>query len=186
MEDSKIIELYYARDERAIDETKSKYHGYLKTVSGNILKDSEDVAECVSDTYLGAWNAIPPARPNIFRAFLAKIARNLSLKKFRSLTAEKRGGSEVAASFDELSDSIADNKSIDESLEIKELERLIDIFLTGRNANDRKLFVCRYWYMDSIVDIAERFGYTESKVKMSLKRTRDDLRAYLEEKGVLI
>ena len=186
MEDNKIIELYYKRDEQAIDETKSKYDAYLRTVSGNILRDTEDVVECVNDTYLGAWNAIPPSRPIVFRAFLAKITRNLSLKKFRSLSAEKRGGGEASLSFDELSECIVDGKSIDEAIEAKELAGMIDVFLSGRNADDRKIFVCRYWHFDSVLDIAERFGFSESKVKMSLKRTRDELKAYLESKGVIV
>ena len=186
MEDSKIIQLFFNRDEQAIVETQTKYDGYLRTVSGNILRNQEDVEECVSDTYLGAWNSIPPTRPNILRAFLAKITRNLSLKKVRTDSAEKRGGGEVSLSIEELRDCIADNKSIDENLELAELTGIIDEFLGDKNREERSLFVLRYWYFQSIKDISEKFGFTESKVKMTLKRTRDELKVFLESKGVTV
>lgn len=186
MEDSKIIQLYLDRDEAAITETQTKYDGYLRTVSGNILRHAEDVEECVNDTYLGAWNAIPPTVPKIFRVFLGKIARNISLKKVRSDNAEKRGGGELQLALDELGDCIADGSRIDEGLELEELTTLIDKYLAEKNPEDRKIFISRYWYFDSVKDISERFGFTESKVKMSLKRTRDDLREHLESKGVTV
>lgn len=186
MTDSAIIELYFARDENAISETKTKYEMYLRKVSGNILKDDEDVAECVNDTYLGAWEAIPPARPNILRVFLGKITRNLSLKRLRDDSALKRGGGEVALTLDELEECISDGGRIDEELEAKELATMIDEFLAGRSREERRVFVCRYWYFDSISDISKRFDFTESKVKMMLKRTRDDLKEYLVSQGVVI
>lgn len=186
MNDSEIIELYFARDERAISETQGKYDSYLRTVSGKIIKSSEDVSECVNDTYLGAWNAIPPTRPNIFRIFLARITRNLSLKKLRSAYAEKRGGGEAALTLDELEEVVESGSRIDEELEAKELAGMIDEFLAGRAVVDRKIFISRYWYFDSIKEIADRFSFTESKVKMTLKRSRDDLKSYLETRGVVI
>ncbi|MBP3815941.1 MAG: sigma-70 family RNA polymerase sigma factor [Firmicutes bacterium] len=184
--DSAIIELYFARDEQAITETRNKYDAYLRTVSGKILRDYEDVSECVSDTYLGAWNAIPPARPNRLQLFLAKITRNLSLKRVRLNGAAKRGNGETAIALDELEECVAGDGRVDENLEAKELASLIDEFLEGRSAEERKLFLLRYWYFDSIGDISKRFGFTDSKVKMTLKRTRDDLKDYLLEKGVLL
>ncbi len=186
MPDSAIVDLYFARDERAISETQSKYDKYLRTVSGNIIHNSEDVSECVNDTYLGAWNAIPPTRPNVFRIFLAKITRNLSIKKLRAANAEKRGGGEATLTLDELMDCIADGSKIDENLEVEELTKLIEAFLSSKNEADRRIFLCRYWYFDSIKDISERFDYTESKVKMTLKRTRDELREYLVSQGVMV
>ena len=177
--DGEIIDLYFARDEQAIAETKTKYDGYLRTVSGNILRDNEDISECVSDTYLGAWNAIPPTRPNRLKIFLAKITRNLSLKRLRLEGAAKRGGGEMDLTIDELGDCISDGKRIDEHLEELELTALIERFLENKSVEDRRIFLCRYWYFDSIKEISERFDCTESKVKMSLKRTRDDLREYL-------
>ena len=184
--DSAIIEMYFDRNEDAISETRNKYDIYLRSISGNILRDYEDVSECVNDTYLGAWNAIPPTRPNLLRVFLGKITRNLSLKKLRFEGAAKRGNGEAELTIDELEDCIADNSKIDEKLEVEELSNLINKFLEGRNPDDRKLFVCRYWYFDSIRDISNRFDFTESKVKMTLKRMRDDLKDYLVSEGVVI
>lgn len=186
MNDSEIIELYFARDERAISETQVKYDSYLRTVSGKVISSAEDVSECVNDTYLGAWNAIPPTRPNIFRIFLARITRNLSLKKLRLAFAEKRGGGEAALTLDELEEVVESGSRIDEELEAKELAGMIDEFLAGRAVVDRKIFISRYWYFDSIKEIADRFSFTESKVKMTLKRSRDDLKSYLETRGVVI
>ena len=186
MNDSKIIDLYFARDEQAISETQSKYDAYLRKVSANIISVSEDISECVNDTHLGAWNAIPPTRPNVFRIFLARITRNLSLKKLRAMYAEKRGGGESELTLDELESVISDGRRIDEGLEAEELSKLIEEFLSRRSEDDRRVFLCRYWYFDSIKDIAKRFDYTESKVKMNLKRTRDDLKSYLEEQGVIV
>ncbi len=184
--DSTIVDLYFARDERAITETQSKYDNYLRRVSGNILRDPEDVSECVNDTYLGAWNAIPPTKPNIFRIFLARITRNLSIKKLRKSTAEKRGGGEMPLTLYELTECVAEGSRIDEKLEVEELTKLIEEFLSGRSEEDRKVFLCRYWYFDSIKEISKRFDYTESKVKMTLKRIRDELKEYLISHGVII
>ena len=185
-EDTEIIDLFFARDERAILETQGKYDPYLRKVSGNILSNPEDVSECVNDTYLGAWNSIPPTRPNYFRVFLARITRNLSLKKIRNQQAEKRGGGEAVVAFDELEGCIAEGSCIDDKLEAEELAELINQFLSARKVDERKVFMMRYWYFDSIKDIAARLGFTESKVKMSLKRTRDDLKEYLESHDVFI
>lgn len=186
MEDSKIIQLFFDRDEQAIAETQTKYDGYLRTVSRNILQRSEDVEECVNDTYLGAWNAIPPTRPNVLRVFLGKITRNLSLKKIRFESAEKRGGGEVDLTLDELAECISDGRRIEENLEARELGDLISEYLSGKSPEDRKIFVRRYWYFDSVKDIAESLNFTESKVKMSLKRCRDELKDYLEARGVAV
>ena len=184
--DAEIIDLYFARDERAILETQNKYDPYLRKVSGNIIDNPEDVSECVNDTYLGAWNTIPPTRPNIFRIFLARITRNLSLKKLRAHYTEKRGGGEAILTLDELEEVIPDGRRIDEGLEAEELKTLIETYLSERNEDERKIFLSRYWYFDSIKEISDRFGFTESKVKMTLKRTRDDLRLFLEEQGIII
>ena len=184
MEDKKIIELYFARDERAIVETQSKYDAYLRKVSGNIVTDLEDIGECVNDTYLGAWNAMPPTRPGILRIFLARITRNLSLKKLRAKYAQKRGAGEEFLVLDELEDLVFDGKSIDENLAAEELAKLIEAFLEKRSLEDRRIFLLRYWYFDSVKAIAEKLGATESKVKMTLKRTRDELKDHLIENGI--
>ena len=184
MEDAAIVELYWQRQERAIAETKTKYGTYCQTIARRILIDARDAEECVNDTYFGAWNAMPPHRPASLSTFLGKITRNLSLKKWRARSAAKRGSGEVALSLDELQDCVGSSSSVEEHVEAEELARIIDVFLAGLGAEDRRMFVCRYWHFDSIGEIAQRFGFSQSKVKMSLKRTRDKLAIYLEQEGV--
>ena len=186
MEDKAIVELYWKRQERAIAETKTKYGAYCQTIAWRVLGDSRDAEECVNDTYLGAWNAMPPHRPARLSTFLGKITRNLSLKRRRALSAAKRGSGEVALSLDELEECVAGTGDVEEHVEAEELARSIDEFLAGLSADDRRMFMCRYWHFDSVADIAGRFGFSQSKVKMSLKRTRDKLATYLREEGVRI
>ena len=185
MEDSKIIELYWNRDENAIVQTKEKYEGYCFSIARNILHNQEDAEETVNDTYLATWNAIPPHHPLILSTFIGKICRNLSLNRWRSLSAEKRGGGQAAVSIDELEECIPDESSLSKNLETRYLAETIDEFLAGLKESERKVFVCRYWYFDSIDSIAKRFGFTESKTKMMLKRTRDRLKDYLIKEGLL-
>ena len=184
MEDGKIIQLYFDRDEQAISETKNKYDPYCFSISRAILHNQQDCEEAVADTYLATWNAIPPHHPLNLATFIGKICRRLSLNKWSSLTAEKRGGGQVTLSLDELEGCIGDN-SFSESLEEKYLAETIDEFLFTLKENERKVFVCRYWYFDSIEDISKRFAYSPSKTKMMLKRTRDKLRNYLIKEGVM-
>ena len=187
MHDDEIIALYWQRDERAIEQTKAKYGRHCHGIAQRILGDGRDAEECVNDTYLGAWNAMPPHRPQILPAFLGKITRNLSLKRWRARDAQKRGGGVVAVSLDELGECVPTTGNLPaERLEAAELAQLIDAFLAGLPADQRRVFLCRYWHFDSVHDIAERFGFTESKVKMTLKRTRDGLAAYLEKEGVAL
>lgn len=186
MEDKYIVELYWSRDERAIEETKKKYNGYCHSIAYNILCNSEDAEECVNDTYLGAWNSIPPHKPELLSTFLGKITRNLSLKKWRGKTADKRGGGEVALTLDELQECIPASNNIQEALEVKELAELIDTFLRSIPDDERRVFICRYWHMDSIADIGEQFGYGQSKVKMMLSRTRKKLQDKLVKEGVTL
>ena len=184
MEDATIVELYWQRHERAIEESKSKYGAYCRAIAQRILNDVRDAEECVNDTYLGAWNAMPPHRPASLGTFLGKITRNLSLKRWRMLSAAKRGGGEVALSLDELEECVSADGSVDDGLEAEELAKMLNGFLAGLPKDDRRMFMCRYWHFDSIGDIARRFGFTESKVKMSLKRTRDKLAGHLKREGV--
>lgn len=186
MEDEKIIDLYWDRDENAISATDQKYGKYLTAIARNILSDERDSQECVSDTYMGAWEAMPPQRPSALKAFLAKITRNLSLKRYRHNTADKRGGGEVDLAIDELAECISVGKTVDGQLEDKAITEALDTFLTGLAAEERQIFVFRYWYLESIQDVAARFGYGESKVKMTLKRTRDKLANYLAKEGIYI
>lgn len=186
MEDSLIINLYWQRDEAAITATGEKYGRYCYTISYNILRNNEDAEECVNDTYIGAWNAMPPEHPQNLSLFLGKITRNLSLKRWRAKTAEKRGGGEVPLALDELEECIASGNTIDEHLRAEELAGIINEFLAGLAVMERRVFMCRYWHFDSVRDISDRFGFTQSKVKMMLKRTREKLLRHLEKEGIWI
>ncbi len=185
MNDEKIIALFFERDDEAIRETQAKYGRLCYSVAMNILGIHEDAEECVNDAYLGVWNSIPPKRPSSFSAFLLKTTRNLSLKRLRFRTAEKRGGGQATLSLDELAECIPDGFDIDKELESRELTELINRFLRALPETERRIFICRYWYCDSVADISKSFGFGESKVKMTLMRTRNKLRDFLLEKEVL-
>ena len=184
LEDSQIVALYLARDERAIGETAAKYGTYCFSIAKNILANPEDAEEAVSDTYLGAWAAIPPHRPSVLSTFLGKITRRTALKRWQKNTARKRGGGEVALALEELSGCIPDPDSMEQKLESKELSRLLNTFLQTLPQTERRVFLCRYWYLDPIGDIATRFGFTTSKVKSMLSRTRNKLLTYLKKEGI--
>lgn len=186
MEDKQIVALYWQRSERAISETAGKYGKYCYSIAYNILYNSEDADESVNDTYMGAWNSMPPNKPDILSAFLGKITRNIALNKWRSKNATKRGGGQVAAVLEELEDCIAANDSVEEQIEAMELTKVINKFLEGLKDMERRVFVCRYWYMDPVSEICNQFGYSESKVKSMLFRTRNKLQAYLEKEGISI
>ena len=156
MSDQKIIELFWSRDERAISFTDAKYRAYLFTIAHNIIYDAYDCDECLSDTYLRAWNKIPPARPNVFSSFLARITRGLALDKFRKNTAEKRN-SYYDVALDELEDCLASSSTVESELDADGLARLFDDFLDGLDKTNRVMFVRRYWFSDSISDIAAMF-----------------------------
>ncbi len=182
MKDEEIIDLYFKRDENAIKETDSKYGNYCYVVSNNILNNPEDAKECVNDTFLTAWNKIPPERPYILSAFLAKITRNISLTRYRLMNAQKRSNDQVSMSIDELAYCIGKNNT-EEEVDADILKDSINDFLALENENDRKIFVMRYFYFYSIEEIAEYYGFGLSRVKMSLKRTRDKLKTYLKKEG---
>ena len=186
MDDAKIVQLYWDRDEQAIPATSEKYEGYCMSIAKNILGNKEDAEECVNDTYLHAWNSMPPHRPDLLSAFLGKITRRISLDKWRRSTAEKRGSGEVPLSLSELTDCIPDSKSIDENLQAEELAKLIDAFLRTLHPVERSIFLCRYWYFDTVADIAKQFGFGQSKVKTMLLRTRRKLKTHLEKEGITI
>ena len=185
MDDSRIVDLYWERSEQAICETERKYGNYCFSIANNILPYREDAEESVNDTYLAAWNVIPPQKPTLLGAFLGRITRNLSLKKLRSNTAAKRGGNEAILSLEELSDCIPAGKSFDEALQAQELADIISNFLRSLSKTEQKIFVVRYWYCASIQEIAVDFGFTQSKVKMMLLRTRTQLREHLIKEGIL-
>lgn len=186
MVDDKIVELYWQRDERAIRETRMKYGRYCYSIAYNILHNTEDAQECENDTYLGAWNSMPPQRPSQLSSFLGAISRRVSLDRWRRKSAAKRGGGETALSMTELEECIPSGKSIEESIDTARLAELISLFLQTLPDDESMVFLRRYWYFDSIDMICKRFGYGESKVKMILFRTRQKLLECLEKEGVFV
>lgn len=184
MEDVQIVELYWIRDERAIQETDKKYGKLCFRISNGILNCTSDAEECVNDTYLGVWNSIPPMRPQNFLAYLCKIVRNLSLKRYDYNRAEKRDGSRTL-SLSELEDAFPDN-SFASDVGDEELGALISRFLRTLKPEARNVFVRRYWMMEPLADIARHFGFSESKVKSMLFHTRNKLKAFLEKEGITV
>ncbi len=183
MNDQQIVALYIQRDEQAISATSEKYGSYCTSIAKNILGSNEDAEECVNDTYLHAWNSIPPHKPNVLSTFLGKITRNLSLNKYKHETAEKRGGCQLTIVLDELSDYISDKDDVEQEVDRKELVSAINSFLATLSTDKRNIFVCRYWYFDSISDIGNRFNMTENNVSVILNRLRTKLHNYLLERG---
>lgn len=183
MEDVKIIQLYWDRDESAISETAMKYGSYCTSIAKNILGNHDDALECVNDTYLNAWNSMPPHRPNLLRTFLGKITRNLSFNKYKHSHADKRGCGETPAVLDELSECVSGKENVEQEIEYQELVKIIDEFLDSLSLEKRKMFVCRYWYNDSISEIAKQFRMKENAVSMTLRRIRSKLRQYLVARG---
>ena len=184
MDDSQIIDLYWARDEGAITETASKYGKYCYTIAHNILGDKEDAEKRVNDIYLGAWNAMPPHRPAILRSFLGKLARRVSLKKWRDAHRDKRGGGEVSLALDELSECVPSNVTVADEVMAAELSKTLNRFIAGLPVTERQVFLCRYWYMDTIGQVSREFGFSVSKVKSMLYRTRIKLLSYLKKEGM--
>lgn len=185
LEDSKIIDLFYARSEQAITELSAKYGSICNKIAKNILNNILDAEECVSDAYLGAWNTIPPQKPNPLLTYICRIVRNLSIKKYHKNTSVKRN-SFYDVALDELEDCIASAKSVEEEISAKELTRLIDSFLNTLDAESRILFVRRYWYSYSISELAEQFGLKKNTVSVRLSRIRDKLRLYLQKEGIIV
>ena len=183
MEDSKILDLYWDRDEQAIAESKQKYGSMLRSLAYHILHNREDSEECENDTYLGAWNAIPPARPGNLSAFLAKMVRNIAITRHRANSAGKRGSGEAAVSLHELDECIPDTCA--GAWESDALAQTLNSFLDSLPTKERQVFVCRYWRCDPVADIARRFGFSQGKVKMMLMRTRQKLRTVLEKEGIM-
>ena len=184
MPDERIVALYWSRSETAISETDQKYGSYCRAIARNILSDREDTEECVNDTYLDAWNSIPPHKPTVLSTFLGKITRRISIDRWRYRHAEKRGGGQMPAILDELSDC-ASPEDVESVIEEQEMARLIAAFLDGLSADERRVFLCRYWYMESVSDIARAYGFTSSKTASMLHRTRGKLRTFLESEGYL-
>lgn len=185
MEDGQIVNLYWERSENAIAETSKKYGKYCYSIAYHILGSAEDAEESVNDTYLAAWRHIPPHRPSVLSAFLGKVTRRIAIDRWRRRTAGKRGGGEMTLVLDELSDCIPTAHSVEHEVEAAELSRLIDDFVMSLPKAERQVFLCRYWYFDSIEEIARRFGFSKSKVKMMLHRQRKRLLNCLEREEFL-
>jgi len=183
MEDSRIVELYWERSENAITETASKFGKYCYKIAYNILYNSEDADESVNDTYLGAWNSMPPHRPSILSTFLGKITRRVSLNKWRDKNRDKRGGGEIPLVLDELEDCLPSENDVEKQIETAELAKSIDSFIMSLPKTERLVFICRYWYVDPLSEICTQFGFSESKVKSLLFRTRNKLKLHLERDG---
>ena len=184
MDDLMIIELYFARNEQAINETDIKYGKLCLNMANNILSDNEDSKECVNDTYLSVWNKIPPTRPDNFMAYICKIVRNLSLKKLDFNLAQKRTR-KLTVSFSELEEILPDNHTAPEN-EYENLGKIISDFLRQEKETSRNVFIRKYYFFDSINDIAKRYSFTESKVKNMLYHSRNRLKKYLFEIPFLV
>ena len=183
MEDGQIIGLYWDRDQRAIQETDGKYGRFLHRVAWNLLRSREDSEECVSDTYLRAWEAIPPTRPAAFRTWLGHVTRNLSLDRWKRIRAEKRGGG-AELLLGELAECVPAAGGPERTVEDQELAELLSEFLRGLSREGRAMFLRRYWYGESVAEIGTALGCGEGKVKSSLFRSRKALRDCLEKEGI--
>ena len=186
MDDTVILDKFFNRQEEALNDTREKYGKRLYFTALNILRNKEDAEECVNDTLLKAWRAIPPSRPLKFGAFLMKIARNLSLNKWEAKNATKRGGGEVDLILTELEDIISSPSTLEEEYEASLLTESINIFLNDMDKTPRVIFVLRYFHGESIRNISEKFEMNESKVKSILFRARKKLSKHLEKEGVII
>ncbi len=184
MKDQDILDLYWNRNEKAVFETEQKYGNYCRSIAHNILHSKEDSEECVNDTWVRAWNSIPPNRPKVLSSFLGKITRNLSINRFKMYSAAKRGGCRVEIALHELENCVPQGNSIEQEFDEAELSRLINAFLHEQPLHKRNIFIRRYWYMSSIKEISQAYGITEAKVASLLFRMRNSLRQYLETKGV--
>lgn len=183
MDDKSIVDLYFSRNQDAITQTDKKYGRYCYSIAYNILNNKEDAEESVSDTYMTAWRAIPPRRPSVLSTFLGKITRHIAIDRWRERSASKRGGGEVTLALEELEECIAGHQNLEMEFERKELLRAYVKFLDTLPVTERRVFLCRYWYVDSIDSISEKFGFSQSKVKTMLYRTRKKLRKALWEEG---
>ena len=186
MEDTQIIALYWERNEAAISETDRKYGSFCRGIAQRILQIREESEECVNDTYLQAWNNMPPEKPNAFRAWLGKITRNLALSRYRKTHAEKRGGGQAELALEELQECISSRGSVEELTESKEIVELLNRFLKELPEKERSYFLRRYWNLNSVKEIAEAYGVKPGQVSAQLFRTRGKLRAALDQEGIVL
>lgn len=185
MDDQKIIELYWARNEDAIRHTADRYGQYCYAIAYHILSVREDSEECVNDTYLDAWNSMPPHRPTVLSAFLGKITRRIAIDRWRQSHAQRRGGGEIALALDELSECVASSGDVVKEVETLEVAAAVQRFLDTMPELERRVFVRRYWHMESVAELAKRFGCGQSRIKSMLHRTRAKLQKHLQEEGLV-
>jgi RNA polymerase sigma-70 factor (ECF subfamily) len=185
MTDQDIVNLYWQRSDRAVPETDRVYGSYCHTVAYNLLRSPEDAEECVNDTWLAAWNAMPPARPNSLRAFLAKLTRNIAVTRLRRRGSLKRGGGAASVALEELEECLPGSFDLERTVEARELCRCIDRFLSGLPERERTIFVGRYFYVLTPEELAERVNMKSAGVKTVLYRTRAKLLKELEKEGIL-
>lgn len=183
MEDIQIIQMYFNRDEKAIRETSLKYGNYCSSIAIKILNNWEDAEECVNDTYLCAWESIPPTRPEMLKVYLGRITRNLSFNLYKKMNADKRGNGQIALVLDELAECISGGCEPEQQYLQKEIVSCINSFLRELPKEKRIIFVRRYWYSDSVSEIADRIGKSENAVSVTLNRLRKMLHIYLLERG---
>lgn len=182
MDDKKIIELFFRRDENALNETENKYGVYCRYIADNILPSREDSEECANDMLNAVWNSIPPERPKCFKAYIGRITRNLALNRIKAMRAGKRGGEATAEALDELKECVSE-RSVERELDAKEMKMCIDSFLNKLDSKSRSVFVKRYWYLCSPAQIAKEMGMTVNAVNVMLHRLRSRLKDYLESEG---
>lgn len=183
MDDCRIVELYWRRSESAINETALKYGRYCYAIANNILSDARDAQESVNDTYLGAWNSMPPHRPSVLSTFLGKITRRVSLKRREKEHAAKRGG-ELGTALAELPECLTSPDDVERDVELRDLSLALDRFLASVPRVERDVFVSRYWFLAPISEISDKFGFSLSKTKVMLFRTRGKLRDFLQKEGL--
>lgn len=184
MEDRAIVDLYWSRNPEAIQRTGEKYGGYCRTIARNILPDRRDAEECVNDTWLNAWNAMPENRPSLLAPFLGKITRNLAFTRWRAGRTEKRGNGELPLVLDELAECVSSADTL-QAVEAAELEQEVNRFLRTLPERECHVFLRRYWFTEPTADIAKRYGMREATVRTSLFRSRKKLRRHLEKEGLL-
>ena len=187
MEDEKIVDLYFKRDETAVEETKRKYFPYLAKIAYGVLGDASEAEECVSDAYLKAWQSIPPDRPRSLSAYLGAIVRRISISRLRNKTAAKRNGTEYDLSLDELGECVPSSpdgaSAVEEEVDRVELGRVISRWLMTLTEEERRVFTGRYFFFDPVREIASYCGSTPGKVRGTLERLRAALKERLEKEG---
>ena len=184
MQDKEIVALYFDRNEKAIEYTQQKYRAYCHSVAHRLLRDEQDDEECLNDVWLAAWESIPPNRPLSLKSYLGRITRNLSAKRLRDINRKKRG-KDLTVYLEELSDALPADDGVESSLESAALKEMIERFLKRQSEVNRSLFICRYYYLDSVGELALRFGLSENSVKLRLLRLRQKLREELVKEGIV-